>query len=107
MVLATSSPVAAPAKVQKAASIMAFRGERAREPIEAAILLAASLNPLTMPKPIAAAITITSRASSGMLQYYALKDIGYIFASVGSIFHVLVDFAPFDYLTCVSTANLK
>ena len=108
MVIATAVPVAAPAKLQKAASTIAFRGERAREPIEAATALAASLKPLTKPKPMAAAITRTSRAEdSGMLQYYTFKNIGDIFAPVSGIFQVPVDFTPLDYLASVSTTNFE
>jgi len=36
--------------------------------------------------------------ASGILQHYTFKDIGHILAAVGSIFQVLVDFTPFDYV---------
>jgi len=42
-----------------------------------------------------------------MLQYYTLKDIGDIFASVGGVFQVLIDFTPFNYIACVKLADFK
>src|SRR3972149_1893934 len=107
MVMATAVPVAAPRKLKKAAMPIAARGERTRVPITVAIALAASLAPLAIPKPTARAIATTSRASPGMLQYYTLKDISDIFPAVGGIFQVLIDFAPFDYLTCIFGTSFK
>ncbi|GAI16889.1 unnamed protein product, partial [marine sediment metagenome] len=53
------------------------------------------------------AITRTSRASSGILQYYTLEDVGDIFPPVGGVFQVLIDFTPFNYLTGIEMANLE
>ena len=102
MVIATAVPVAAPAKLHKAAILMAALGERVRVPITVAMALAASLKPLAIPKPIATAMTKISRASdSGMLQYDSFENISYIFSSIGSSLQVVVDFAPLDDVTRV------
>ena len=80
IVLATAKPVAAPTILNMTAIMTAFRGESAREPIEAAMALAASLKPLTTPKPTAKMI-ITRRShieESGILEGYPLKDIRHI-----------------------------
>jgi hypothetical protein len=67
IVLATASPPAEPIKLNTVARIMAFLGERARVPMTVAIALAASLKPLTTPKPQAsAAITTTVQSELGI-----------------------------------------
>jgi hypothetical protein len=55
-----------------AAISMALRGERTRVPITVAMALAASLNPLVMPKPIARIMIMRRRLrdASGMLERY-------------------------------------
>jgi hypothetical protein len=42
-----------------------------------------------------------------MLQYYTFKNIGDIFSPVSSVFQVLIDFTPLNYLACVKMANFE
>ena len=90
MVWATAVPVAAPKKLAITAMKSARCGERALVPMAGAIALAASLKPLTTPKPIARTMTRmrSEKESSGMLERYPFKDIGHILTPVGRALHV-------------------
>jgi hypothetical protein len=91
-------PVTAPAKLRTPAITSAARIERARVATTSAIALAASFNPLVKPNPRARTILATKRYgdTSGILESYPFKYIGYILTSVGGALHMLIYFSPFD-----------
>src|SRR4030042_7174590 len=109
MVVATAVPVtSAPTIFSIAAIVTAWRGERTRVETTVAIALGASVQPLTN----SAASTTTKAAikrelPSAILEDYPFKYIGDIFAPVGGIFQMLIQFSPFDYLTCISGTSFK
>ncbi|GAI51194.1 unnamed protein product, partial [marine sediment metagenome] len=67
----------------------------AREPTEAAMALAASLKPLTTPKPIAKTIITrrSQREKSGILEGYPFKDIRHILTPISGTLHILINLA--------------
>ena len=83
--------------LKMAAITIALLGERTRVPMTVAMALAASLKPLTTPKPRARMIIRTSnREGSGMLEGYPLKDISHILTPVSGALHMLINLSPLD-----------
>src|SRR5512136_2803871 len=94
MVLATSVETKAPRMFMEAARTTALKGESTRVETTVAMALAESFQPLLMSKRIARTTMI--RMISCILQHDGLKNIGNVFAAVGGVFQIFVDFFPFD-----------
>src|SRR4030042_42415 len=94
--------------LRTAAISTARDGGRTRVETTVAIALGASVQPLiNSAASTNAKAAIRRKLPSGILEDYPLKNISDIFTSVSSIFQMLVQLAPFDYLTCITGTSFK